>query len=82
MEDVLTTIDPVDQAENVKKAATYYLELAAGVHTPAGYDGDYWHPWLLNHHGERALAFADPGSRWAYVWIDRELRQQETGFKD
>ena len=81
-EDVLTTIDPVDQAENVKKAATYYLELAAGVHTPAGYDGDYWHPWLLNHHGERALAFADPGSRWAYVWIDRELRQQETGFKD
>ena len=84
-EDVLTELDPANQANLVKQAMTKYLELAAGIHTPAGFEGDYWWPWLLNFNGERALnsvSIDAARKRFAYVWINRDLRAEETGFRD
>lgn len=83
-EDVLAELDPVNHANLVKLAMTKYLELAAGIHTPAGFEGDYWHPWVLNFNGERALSSSggSSGVRWSYVWLNRDLRAEETGFKD
>ncbi len=81
-EDVLTATDSEEQARLIKAASSKFLELAPSVQTPAGLGGDYWQPWLKNHNGERVLAFVDYSSRWAYVWVDQDLREDETGFRD
>gem|GEM_PF-5921798 len=81
-EDVLTATDSEEQARLIKEATSAFLELVPSVQTPAGLGGDYWQPWLKNHNGERVLAFVDYASRWAYVWVDQDLRKAETGFAD
>jgi peptide/nickel transport system substrate-binding protein len=81
-EDVLTATDSQEQADLIKAASSKWLELAPAVQVPAGFGGDYWQPWVHNHGGERALAFVDYSTHWAYVWLDRDLRAERTGFKD
>jgi ABC-type transport system substrate-binding protein len=81
-DDVLVATDSALQAQLIKESATGYLELFPSVHTPAGLGGDYWQPWLKNHNGERVLGFVDYSSKWMYVWVDRDMRERETGFAD
>ena len=81
-EDVLTATDSAEQARLIKAATSKWLELSPAVQVPAGFGGDYWQPWVQNHGGERALAFVDYSTHWAYVWLDRDLRADRTGFKD
>ena len=81
-DNVLVSTDSAEQMENIKIASTAYLKLFPSVHAPAGLGGDYWQPWLKNHNGERVLAFVDYNSKWMYVWLDREMRERETGFAD
>ena len=81
-ENVLVATDPDDQVEAIKIATSKYLELAPSAHTPAGFSGDYWQPWVQNHNGENVLAFVDYASKWAYVWLDRDQRLEKTGFTD
>jgi len=81
-EDVLVATDSGDQARLIKRAVTKFLELAPSVQAPSGFEGKYWQPWLNNHNGENVLCFLCFGAPWAYVWIDQEYRQEETGFKD
>ena len=81
-EDVLVATDPDEQVERIKIATTKYLELAPSVHTPAGFGGDYWQPWVQNHNGERVLAFVDYVSKWAFVWLDQDQRFDRTGYRD
>ena len=80
-ENVLVATDPDEQVAAIKIATTKYLELAPSAHTPAGFSGDYWHPWVQNHSGENVLAFVDYASKWAYVWLDRDARFERTGFR-
>ena len=80
-ENVLVATDPDEQVAAIKIATTKYLELAPSAHTPAGFSGDYWHPWVQNHSGENVLAFVDYASKWAYVWMDRDARFERTGFR-
>ena len=80
-ENVLVATDPDEQVAAIKIATTKYLELAPSAHTPAGFSGDYWHPWVQNHSGENVLAFVDYASKWAYVWLDRDRRFERTGFR-
>jgi ABC-type transport system substrate-binding protein len=81
-EDVLTEVDSTEQVRLIKHAVNLWLALSPAVQAPAGFGGDYWQPWVLNHNGERALAFVDYSTHWAYAWIDRDARADRTGFKD
>jgi ABC-type transport system substrate-binding protein len=81
-EDVLVATDSGDQADAIKKATSAFLELAPSVQVPSGFEGVYWQPWLQNHNGENVLCFLCYAAKWAYVWIDRDFRADETGFKD
>jgi len=81
-EDVLVATDSTEQARLIKRATNIWLALAPAVQVPAGFGGDYWQPWVLNHNGERALAFVDYSTHWAYAWIDRDARADRTGYKD
>ena len=81
-EDVLVATDSTEQIERIQIATSAFLELAPHVQIPAGFGGDYWQPWVQNHNGERVLAFVDYASKWAYVWMDRDMRAEETGFRD
>jgi peptide/nickel transport system substrate-binding protein len=81
-EDVLVATDSGDQADAIKKATSAFLVLAPSVQVPSGFEGVYWQPWLQNHSGENVLCFLCFSVKWAYVWIDRDFRAEETGFKD
>ena len=81
-ENVLTSTQADVQIENIKIATRAFLELAPHVQVPAGFGGDYWQPWVQNHNGERVLAFVDYASKWAYVWLDRDMRTDRTGFSE
>ncbi len=80
-EDVLAATDSDEQIARIKAANTGFLELAPAIQIPAGFGGDYWQPWVQNHNGERVLAFVDYASKWAYVWLDRDMRADRTGFR-
>ena len=81
-EDVLAATQSDDQINKIKTANSAFLELTPIVQVPAGFGGDYWQPWVQNHNGEHVLAFVDFSSKWAYVWLDRDMRADRTGFKD
>ena len=81
-DEVESTTDSALLIERQKATAARFLEVAPGVIMPAGFGADYWHPWLLNFAGQRALGHYEVGSRWSYVWLDRDLRYDSTGFKD
>ena len=81
-EKTLATTDSAELVMNQKASAARFLELAPGIIMPAGFGADYWHPWLMNFAGQRATGHYEQGQRWAYVWLDRDLRYEATGFKD
>ena len=80
-EDVLAATESDEQIARIKAANTGFLELAPAIQIPAGFGGDYWQPWVQNHNGERILAFVDFSTKWAYVWLDRDMREGRTGFR-
>ena len=81
-EDVLAATDSAEQIARIKKANTGFLELAPAIQIPAGFGGDYWQPWVQNHNGERVLAFVDYASKWSYVWLDQDMREDRTGIRE
>lgn len=81
-EEVLISTDSEVQIQKIKDSSKKFLELVPVIQVPAGFGGDYWQPWVQNHNGEKALAFVDYSTHWAYTWFDRDLRAEETGFKD
>ena len=80
-EDVLAATESDEQIARIKAANTGFLELSPVVQVPAGFGGDYWQPWVQNHNGERILAFVDYSTKWAYIWLDRDMRENRTGFR-
>ncbi len=80
-EDVLAATESDEQIALIKEANTAFLELAPAIQIPAGFSGDYWQPWVQNHNGERILAFVDFSTKWSYVWLDRDMRENRTGFR-
>ena len=81
-EEVLAATDSSEQIARIKAANTGFLELAPAIQIPAGFGGDYWQPWVQNHNGERVLAFVDYASKWAYVWLDQDMREDRTGIRE
>jgi ABC-type transport system substrate-binding protein len=81
-EDVLAATQSDEQIARIKAANSGFLELAPIIQIPAGFGGDYWQPWLQNHNGEHILAFVDFSSKWAYVWLDQDMREDRTGIRE
>ncbi len=81
-EETLGTTDSAELVKNQKATARKFLELAPGIIMPAGHGADYWQPWLKGYAGQRATGHYEQGQRWAYIWLDKDLRYESTGFKD
>ena len=81
-EDVLAATDSDEQIALIKAANTGFLELVPLIQIPAGFGGDYWQPWVQNHNGEHVLAFVDFSSKWVYVWLDQDMREDRTGIRE
>jgi ABC-type transport system substrate-binding protein len=81
-EDVLAATVSDEQIALIKAANVGFLELAPIIQVPAGFGGDYWQPWVQNHNGEHVLAFVDFASKWAYVWLDQDMREDRTGIRE
>ena len=81
-DEVESTTDSALLISRQKATAAHFLSLAPGIIMPAGFGADYWYPWVQNFAGQRALGHYEVGTRWSYIWLDRDLRYDSTGFKD
>jgi hypothetical protein len=73
--------DEVDRIH--QEMLPYLLEQCYAIQTAGANAYRFWWPWLKNYSGEGSVGFykALNPDRWAYVWIDEELKE-EMGHTD
>ena len=65
----------------VKPLGPYLLEQAYIINLPNDYVYFLWWPWLKGWRGEIEIGYWNGYGQMAYLWIDKELREQMVGFE-
>jgi len=71
--------NPTEQDRLMKKAAAHMLDQVYTINTPTPFVYVLWWPWLQNYHAECTIGSYNYFLWGAYVWLDRDMREEMTG---
>jgi peptide/nickel transport system substrate-binding protein len=75
--------DPAERERLLKEANAYGTCQFFQPTAPEQVSFNFWQPWIKSYDGEFALhAYFHPGSIYARVWVDQDLKEEMTGTRD